>query len=196
MLPIILASASKARLDLLSKIGVTPLVIPADIDETEHKGELPHHAASRLAAAKASKIADEVECGYIIGADSIAAVGRRIMPKALTPEMVADCLRLYSGRRHTLYTGVHIIRKDKDGGIESRSRVVETVIKFKRLTEHEISYYAKCGEGIGKAGGCSIQGSIQGFISFMSGSVSNVIGLPLFETRNMLTSLGLKTISE
>jgi septum formation protein len=191
-LPIILASASHARLELLSHINIHPVVSPADVDETEMPKELPHEAAIRLATAKASKIAEEVECGYIIGADTIAAVGRRIMPKALSSEMVEGCLRLYSGRRHRLYTGVHIIKKTTNGEIFSRSKVVQTTVGFKRLTEQEISYYSHCGEGVGKAGGYAVQGSVQGFISFISGSFSNIIGLPLFETRNMLVSLGYK----
>lgn len=188
--PVILASSSTARFELLSKLDIVPIVLPADVDETELPLELPHDASLRLAKAKASKIAQEIQYGYIIGADTIAAIGRRIMPKALDTKMVSDCLKLYSGRRHKLYTGVHIIKKDNQGNIELRSRVVQTIVQFKNLTSDEIAFYANCGEGIGKAGGYSIQGKIQGFISFISGSVSNVIGLPLFETRNMLTSLG------
>ncbi|MES2215357.1 MAG: Maf family protein [Pseudomonadota bacterium] len=191
-LPIILASASPARLELLSRIDIHPIVKPADVDETELPRELPGQAASRLATLKANKISQEIEGGYIIAADTVAAVGRRIMPKALTPEMVADCLKLYSGRRHRIYTGVHIIKKTEDGTRESRSRLVQTVVAFKRLTDQEIDWYANCGEGIGKAGGYSVQGSVQGFVSFISGSFSNIIGLPLFETRNMLISLGYK----
>jgi len=191
-LPIILASASPARLELLSRIGIHPSVIPADVDETEYRGELPKDVAARLSIAKAEKVALEAESGYIIGADTVAAVGRRIMPKALTTEMVADCLRLYSGRRHRLYTGVHIIKKtDK---IESRSRVVETTVRVKVLTEEEIQFYAHSGEGLHKAGGYSIQGIFQSFVPFISGSFSNIIGLPLFETRNMLMSLGLDSL--
>jgi septum formation protein len=191
-LPIILASASPARLELLSRIGIHPSVMPADVDETEHKGELPGAVAGRLSQAKAEKIASEVESGYIIAADTVAAVGRRIMPKALTSEVVADCLRLYSGRRHKLYTGVHIIKKtDK---IEFRSRLVETVVRVKNLTEEEIQFYAHCGEGLHKAGGYSIQGAFQAFVPFVGGSFSNIIGLPLFETRNILLSLGLDSL--
>ncbi len=190
MLPLILASASPARLDLLSRIGAHPIVMPADIDETEFKNELPGDVALRLATSKAQKIAEQVDRGYIIGADTVAAVGRRIMPKTSTPEMVADCLRLYSGRRHTIYTGVHIIKKtDK---VEVRSRVVETVVRVKRLTEQEIEAYANCGEGLQKAGGYSIQGSFQSFVPFIGGSFSNIIGLPLFEVRGMLTSMGFE----
>lgn len=192
-IPIILASASPARLELLARINIHPTVMPADVDETEDRGELPGNVATRLSSAKANKIASEVDCGYIIAADTVAAVGRRIMPKALTPEMVANCLRLYSGRRHKLYTGVHIIKKtDK---LESRTRLVETVVRVKRLTEEEIGFYAHCGEGLNKAGGYSIQGIFQSFVPFIGGSFSNIIGLPLFETRNMLISLGFDSLS-
>lgn len=191
-IPIILASASPARLELLARINIHPSVMPADIDETEHRGELPAGVATRLSLAKAEKVAADVDSGYIIAADTVAAVGRRIMPKALTPEMVASCLCLYSGRRHKLYTGVHIIKKtDK---IETRSRLVETVVRVKRLTEDEINFYAHCGEGLHKAGGYSIQGIFQSFVPFIGGSFSNIIGLPLFETRNMLVSLGLDSL--
>jgi len=191
-LPVILASSSTARLELLSRINIHPIVIPADVDETELVNELPHRAAIRLSQQKAEKIARDIEYGYIIGADTIAAVGRRVMPKALTPNMVANCLKCYSGRRHKLYTGVHIIKKNIDATLETRSRLVETIVQFKRLTEQEIEFYSNCGEGIGKAGGYAVQGCVQGFISFISGSFSNIIGLPLYETRNMLISLGMK----
>lgn len=190
-LPIILASASPARLELLSRIGIHPIVLPANIDESEYKRELPFEVASRLSKAKAEAVALTSENGYIIAADSVAAVGRRIMPKALTPEMVADCLRAFSGRRHSLYTGVHIIKKTAER-MESRHRVVKTVIKFKNLSTDEIDLYVNLGEGLNKAGGYSIQGYAQSYVSFISGSFSNIIGLPLYETRNMLTSLGCK----
>ena len=194
-LPIILASASSARLDLLSRINIHPIVMPADIDETEKRGELPHAVASRLSREKAETIAAQIDRGYIIGADTVAAVGRRIMPKALTPEMVAQCLALYSGRRHKLYTGVHIIKKHNDGSIVTRTKLSQTVVQFKRLTSQEIEFYAHCGEGLGKAGGYSIQGAVQAYVSFISGSFSNIIGLPLFETRNMLLSLGFNNFN-
>lgn len=186
-LPVILASASSARLELLTRLGLKPIIMPADIDETEFKGELPNKVALRLSVAKAEKIAQEIDRGYIIGADTVAAVGRRIMPKAITPEMIEKCLKLYSGRRHKVYTGICIIKKtDK---IEVRTRVVETAVKVKRLSLEEIKFYSHSGEGIGKAGGYSIQGIFQSFVPFMNGSFSNIIGLPLFEARNMLTSL-------
>lgn len=188
-LPIILASASPARLELLSRIGVNPIVMPADIDETEYKKELPHDVAIRLSKTKAKTIASTIDKGYVIGADSVSAVGRRIMPKAITPEMVADCLRAFSGRRHNLYTGVYIIKKTPQK-IEVRQRIVQTVIKFKALSDKEIDFYVQLGEGLGKAGGYSIQGFAQSYVSFIGGSFSNIIGLPLYETRNMLISLG------
>lgn len=188
-LPIILASASPARLELLSRIGIKPIVSPADIDESEYKKELPQEVASRLSQTKAETIAKNIDEGYVIGADSVSAVGRRIMPKAITPQMVADCLKAFSGRRHNLFTGVHIIKKTLEK-VEVRHRIVHTVIKFKALSNAEIDYYVQSGEGLNKAGGYSIQGFAQSYVSFIGGSFSNIIGLPLYETRNMLVSLG------
>ena len=189
-LPLILASASPNRVDLLSRIGIVPdKILPADVDEAEHKGELPRNVAIRLAYEKAAKVASLVDSGYIIGADTVAAVGRRTLPKALDERMVRDCLKLVSGRRHKLYTGVTIIKK-QGSKIEERHRVVQTILKLKRLTDKEIDRYVASGEGINKAGGYGIQGLAQSYIEYISGSFSNVVGLPLFELQNMLNSLG------
>lgn len=189
-LPLILASASPNRVELLARIGIIPdHILPADIDETEKPQELPRKVAQRLAYAKAHKVASSLEEGYIIGADTVAAVGRRILPKALDDEMVRDCLSMLSGRRHRLYTGVTVIKKSK-GLLEERQKIVQTVLKFKRLTERETELYVKSGEGINKAGGYAIQGLVQSYIEYIGGSFSNVVGLPLCELKNMLTSLG------
>lgn len=188
---IVLASASPARLEILSSIHINPIVIPADIDETEFPREKPEHIAARLSKSKAEKIASEFECGYIIGADSICAIGRRTLPKALNSEMVAECLSLLSGRRHTIYTGVHIIKKTPDK-TQIRNRVVKTIVQFKRLSTKEIEFYSECGEGLNKAGGFAIQGYAESYVSFISGSFSNIRGLPIYETRNMLASLGYR----
>lgn len=188
--PLILASASPNRLELLSKIGIVPdEIIPADIDETEGDRELPHMVARRLAYAKALKVTESVERGYIIGADTVAAVGRRILPKALDDESVRFCLNMLSGRRHKLYTAVTIIKKSH-GELLYRHKLVQTILKFKRLDQEEINTYIKSGEGLNKAGGYSIQGLAQAYIEYISGSFSNVVGLPLCEFRNMLKSLG------
>ena len=189
-LPLILASASPNRVDLLSRIGIIPdQIIPADIDESEHLRELPHQVATRLAYAKAMKVASVVDEGYIIGADTVAAVGRRILPKALDDDMVRSCMKMLSGRRHRLHTGVTVIKKSKDVFLE-RHKIVQTVLKFKRMTEDEIELYVKSGEGLNKAGGYAIQGLVQAYVEYIAGSFSNVVGLPLCELRNMLTSLG------
>lgn len=191
MLPLILASQSPNRLNMLAKMNLKPdKVIPADIDESEAKGELPKQIAARLSDGKASKIADEVSEGYIIGSDSVVALGRRTLPKALTKEDIIYCMKMLSGRRHKVYTGVTIIKKTTDGKIVKRTKVGETILKFKRLTDAEIEEYASTEEGLNKAGGYSIQGFAECFMSYVSGSYSNVVGLPLFETRNLLTSLG------
>ena len=193
-IPLILASESPNRLSLLSKIRITPSkILPANIDETEYKNELPGAVALRLATEKARKVAGEVDCGYIIAADSVAAVGRRILPKALNDEDIKFCLNLLSGKRHRIYTGVTIIKKENSILVE-RQRLVQTILKFKRLTDAEIEFYLSLKEGLQKAGGYSIQGFAESFVEYISGSFSNVVGLPLFEVRNMLISLGYYSI--
>lgn len=202
---IILASASPTRLEILSAIHINPIVMPADVDESEFRGEKPEHVAERLSKAKAEKIALQLGSGldlpnceqsslyYIIGADSVCAIGRRTLPKALNKEMVAECLSLLSGRRHNIYTGVYIIKKTLEK-TEVRSRVVKTVVQFKRLSALEIEFYSNCGEGVNKAGGYGVQGYAESYVSFIRGGFSNIRGLPIHETRNMLTSLGYKAI--
>lgn len=191
-LPLILGSQSPNRLALLKQVGIIPdKVIPADIDESEKKGELPSKLALRLSDEKCEKIASQIESGYIIAADSVPCVGRRTLPKAFTKEDIIYCLKLIHGRRHRLYTGVTIIKK-QDGKITKRSKVVCSIIKWKRMTDKEIEEYASKDEGLNKAGGYSISASAEMYMEFISGSFSNIVGLPLFETRNMLTSLGFK----
>ena len=190
-LPLILASMSPARLELLRQVGLEPdLIIPSDIDETEHPGEQPRKMAHRLSYGKALAIADTVECGIIIGADTIPMVGRTIMRKAKNSDDVRESLQLLSQRRHQIYTGVCVIKKD---GAETRAlhRVVKSIVKFKKLSKEEIDYYCASGEGIGKAGGYTLTGHAESFVSFISGSFSNIIGLPLFETLNLLNSVGV-----
>jgi septum formation protein len=190
-LPLILASASPARLQLLRQVGLDPdMVLASDIDETEHSGEKPRQMAQRLSYNKAMAIADQVERGIIIGSDTIPMVGRRIMRKATNANDVRESLQLLSRRRHQIYTGVCVIKKD---GNETRElhRVVKSIVKFKTLSKEEIDYYCASGEGIGKAGGYTLTGHAESFVSFLSGSFSNIIGLPLFETLNMLNSVGV-----
>ncbi|MCC8370538.1 MAG: Maf family protein [Janthinobacterium lividum] len=190
-LPIILASQSPARVELLKRIKITPAqIIPADIDETPNLRESPNHLATRLAYEKATKVASQIEdSAIIIAADTVTALGRRILPKASSAEEVRYCLNILSGRRHRVYTGLCIIKKDKDQ-LVTRQKIVQTVLKFKRLSEEELNFYCSLDEGIDKAGGCKISGYAEAFISFISGSYSNVMGLPLFETVNSLNSLG------
>jgi len=190
-LPIILASQSPARLELLKRLHIVPdQVLPAHIDETEYLRELPCHLAARLAHAKAMKITKQIEdSAIIIGADTVVARGRLILPKANNEEEVRYCLGLLSGRRHRVYTGLCIVKKFEDQLIV-RQKIVETIVKFKRLTPQEIDFYCSLKEGLNKAGGCGIAGYAEAFVLFISGSYSNVMGLPLYETRNMLNSLG------
>jgi septum formation protein len=185
-LPLILASSSPARLDLLNSINITPdFVLPADIDEAEHPKELPRESAFRLAYEKAMATSNKVECGIIIAADTIVATGRSTLPKALTIDDVKFCLNKLSGRRHRIFTGLCIIHKDQDN-IKISRKVVQTTLKFKRLSAKEIESYANSKEGIGKAGGYSIRGYAESFIELISGSYSNVVGLPLTETLKVL----------
>ena len=191
-LPIILASASPARLSLLRQVGIEPdQVLPADIDETEYRSELPKNLALRLSIEKATAIANDIDRGIILGSDTVPVVGRTIMRKAASADEVRESLIMLSQRRHRIYTGVCIIKKE-DGQIRQLQRVVKSIIKFKKLSKEEIDYYCVSGEGIGKAGGYTLSGYAESFVSFLSGSFSNVIGLPLFETVNMLNSFGVR----
>ena len=195
-IPIILASQSPNRLALLKRLKILPdQILPANIDETEKQKELPSQLVARLAHEKAIKISDTLDEGLIIAADTVAAIGRRILPKALTAEDVRECLLLLSHRRHRVYTGICIIKKTA-GNLRTRQKLVQTIIKFKKLTSQDIDLYIKLGEGLNKAGGYSIQEFAESFVSFISGSYSNVIGLPLSETANMLNSLGIKVGKE
>lgn len=190
-LPIILASSSPARLELLKRIKIFPdQILTPDIDETELKKELPNFLAMRLAYAKAIKIAQSVDEGIIIAADTVAVAGRKVLPKALTKEDVKYCLEQVSGRRHRVYTGVCIIKKT-GSELLTRKRLVCSTVKFKRLTVKEIEFFCSLDEGLNKAGGYTITGYAECFVSYIAGSYSNVKGLPLFETANMLNSLGV-----
>jgi septum formation protein len=184
---LILASASPRRLDLLARIGVTPdSVAPADIDESVAKGELPKPHALRLAQEKAAAVAALHPDDLVLAADTVVAVGRRILPKVEDEGTLRACMKLLSGRRHRVMTGVALALPG--GG--TRSRVVETMIAMKRLSAEEIDYYASHGEWRGKAGGYALQGYGEVYVRHIAGSYSNVVGLPLAETRHMLKSAG------
>jgi septum formation protein len=184
---LILASASPRRLALLAQAGIAPhQIIPAEIDETPHRGELPRPYAQRVAREKADAIAARAEGDAIVlAADTVVALGRRILPKAESSSDVRSCLGLLSGRRHLVLTALAARR-----GAALRTRVVATRVAMKRLTRAEIDAYAESGQGIGKAGGYAIQGAAEAFIPWLNGSYSNVVGLPLTETVGMITGLG------
>ena len=187
MARLILASASPRRLDLLARIGVVPdAVLPAEIDESVPRGELPRVHALRLAREKAEAVAAQEHDALVLAADTVVAVGRRILPKVEDEETLRACMRLLSGRRHRVLTGVAL--RLPGGGM--RERLGETMIAMKRLSEAEIDYYAGHGEWHGKAGGYALQGYGEVYVRHIAGSYSNVVGLPLAETRLLLKSAG------
>ena len=184
---LILASASPRRLDLLRQIGVEPDHVEAtEIDETPLRDETPRLLALRLAEAKATAATALHADAYVLGADTVVAVGRRILPKAETEAEARDCLALLSGRAHRVETGVCVIAPDG----RRASRVVETRLHVKRLTPAEVDAYVASGEWRGKAGGYGVQGRAAGFVLNLSGSYSGVVGLPLYETLCLLEGLG------
>ena len=186
---LILASASPRRVDLLKQCGITPhKIIPADIDETALKKELPGQHALRLAIEKAQAIkrGDEI---FILAADTVVACGRRILPKAETEKDVRTCLKLLTGRRHIVYGGIALVTPDG----KTLSRLVKTKVQFKPLEEDEISRYVESGEGIGKAGGYAIQGLCAAYIKTISGSYSNIVGLSIYDTLQLLKGSGFWT---
>ncbi len=184
----ILASASPRRRDLLAQIAAVPAAIdPADIDETPLAGETPALHAVRVAREKAALVAGRHPREFILAADTVVACGRRILPKAEDRETARRCLELLSGRRHRVHGG--LVLQAPDGHVAWRH--VETAVIFKRLTMQEIDWYLGTGEWHGKAGGYAIQGLAARFIREVVGSYSNVVGLPLFETSQMLSGVGL-----
>jgi septum formation protein len=182
---LILASASPRRRELLTRLGIEPAAIcAADIDETPHRSELPRAYAERMAREKADAAGDDA--AFVLAGDTVVAMGRRILPKAEDEGTARRCLELLSGRRHRVLSAVAL--RAPDGTL--REKLSETVVRFKRLTESEIATYLAGREWHGKAGGYAIQGTAEGLISWISGSHSGVVGLPLFETRALLRSAG------
>jgi septum formation protein len=182
---LVLASASPRRLALLAQIGITPdRVAPSEIDETPLPRELPRPHAERLARAKADAV-DAPGC-FILAADTVVAAGRRILPKAKTEAQASACLTLLSGRRHRVLTAV--VLRAPDG--RRTQRLVESVVGLARLTPGQLHAYLAGGEWQGNAGGYAIQGGAAAFVRFLSGSYSNVVGLPLFETAQLLRGAG------
>jgi septum formation protein len=185
--PLVLASASPRRLELLRQVGIVPdAVEPADIDETALAKETPRLLALRLAKRKAAAIAELRPDAYVLGADTVVAVGRRVLPKAENVEEARACLALLSGRNHRVETAVAVCAP----GGRMASRLVETRVEVKRLSEREIEAYLASGEWQGKAGGYGVQGLAGGFILGLHGSYSAVVGLPLYETLCLLEGLG------
>lgn len=189
----VLASGSPRRLGLINQAGIEPDALrPADIDETPIKGELPRACANRLARLKAEaalalvSVDDELKGAYILAADTVVAVGRRILPKAELLDEASQCLRLLSGRNHRVYTGVCLVTPKES----FRQRLVETRVRFRRLSEQDIEAYLASGEWRGKAGGYAAQGLAGTFIVKVVGSYSNIVGLPLYETVSLLTGEG------
>ncbi|MCA3584225.1 MAG: Maf-like protein [Methylocystis sp.] len=190
---LILASGSPRRLALLNQAGLEPAaVMPAEIDETPGRLERPRTLATRLAREKAEaarKVAerDEATAGaFVLAADTVVAVGRRILPKTELVDEAAACLRLLSGRAHRVYTGVALVTPR--GSI--RERLVETRVRFKRLSKDDLDHYLASGEWRGKAGGYAIQGLAGSFVVKLIGSYTNVVGLPLYEVGNLLGGEG------
>jgi septum formation protein len=183
---LVLASASPRRLALLAQIGVTPArVIPPDIDETPARGELPRDHVRRLARAKAAAV-EPAGCA-VLAADTVVAAGRRILPKAATAAEARRCLALLSGRRHRVMTAVVLAMPDG----RRAERLATSIVAFARLSAAQVDAYVAGGEWQEKAGGYAIQGHAACFVRFLSGSHSNVVGLPLFETAQLLRGFGL-----
>jgi septum formation protein len=186
---LILASASPRRVDLLAQLGIAPdIVVPADIDETALPRETPERLAARLARDKALAVASRSAGVFVLAADTVVACGRRILPKAGDEATARRCLELLSGRRHRVIGGVCVVAPD--GTV--RARCATTDVRFKRLSRDEIARYLAAGEWRGKAGGYAIQGFAAAFIPWISGSYTNVVGLPLHETWALLDGLGYR----
>ena len=186
---LILASASPRRLQLLAQIGLTPdAVLPADVDETPRRDELPRDLARRLARDKAehTRLESAAAASFCLAADTVVAVGRRILPKAETSDEAQRCLTLLSGRAHRVYTAICLVTPDG----KRRERLVETRVRFKRLSHAEMTAYLASGEWHGKAGAYAIQGLAGGFALQIVGSYTGVVGLPLYETMCLLEGEG------
>jgi septum formation protein len=190
---LVLASGSPRRLALLNQAGLEPDALrPAEVDETPIRGELPRSCATRLARAKAEaalksvQLDDELRGAFVIAADTVVAVGRRILPKAELVDEAAQCLRLLSGRNHRVYTSICIVTPKE----AFRQRLVESRVRFRRLTDDDIQSYIGSGEWRGKAGGYAVQGIAGSFVVKLVGSYTGVVGLPLYETVALLGGEG------
>lgn len=185
--PLVLASASPRRLELLRQIGLTPTVIEsADIDETPLPAETARRLALRLARAKAALVAARHPDAFVLAADTVVSVGRRLLGKPDGAAEAERMLRLLSGRAHRVLTAVAARAPDGRAG----ARLVETRVRFKRLTSAELAAYVASDEWAGKAGAYGVQGRAGAFVASLSGSYTGVVGLPLMETRGLLAGLG------
>ena len=192
---LVLASGSPRRIELLQQAGIEPdRLIPSEIDETPRRAEHPGSLAKRLSREKAERAREIYDkdpdegAAFIVAADTVVSVGRRILPKAELVDEASNCLRLLSGRSHRVYTGVAVITP----GGKVRQKLVETRVRFKRLSREELESYLASGEWRGKAGGYAIQGLAGAFVVKLVGSYTSVVGLPLHETVNLLVADGYK----
>lgn len=190
---LVLASGSPRRLALLNQAGLEPDSLePVEIDESPERGELPRTLAVRLAREKAEAALprvrgrEEIKHAYILTADTVVAVGRRILPKPEILDEASACLRLLSGRTHRVYTGVCLVTP-RDA---LRTRLVETRVRFKRLSNEDLESYLASGEWRGKAGGYAVQGLAGSFVTKLVGSYTSVVGLPLYEATTLLAGEG------
>ncbi|MEI2384274.1 Maf-like protein [Breoghania sp. JC706] len=190
---LVLASGSPRRLALLEQVGIKPdYLLPSDIDEEPNRGETPRALANRLARTKAEVVRRSIDKdadyrdALVLAADTVVSVGRRILPKTELRDEAESCLRLLSGRAHRVYTGVCVAA----AGNATRAKLIETRVRFKRLSEAEIEDYLDSGEWRGKAGGYAIQGIAGAFVVKLVGSYTNVVGLPVFEAVSMLAGAG------
>ena len=184
---LVLASQSPRRLALLGQVAIAPAAVcPAELDETPLKGELPRRHAARLAEAKARAVAERFPDAAVLGADTVVACGRRILPKTEDEETARACLGLLSGRSHVVHGGICVVL-----GGRAHLRLVETRVTFKRLSQEETDRYIDSGEWRGKAGGYAIQGLAAAHVTNINGSYSNVVGLALHETVQLLAGLGV-----
>jgi septum formation protein len=187
---LVLASASPRRTALLAQAGIVPdRIVAPEIDETPAKHELPRLYALRMARLKCEAVAKHEGDALVLAADTVVAVGRRILPKAAGDAEVERCLKLLSGRRHQVLTALALAAP----GTAIRTRIVTTRVAFKVLTPDELAAYLASGEGEGKAGGYAVQGRAEAFVRFINGSYSNVVGLPLYETVALLNGCGYRS---
>ncbi len=190
---LVLASGSPRRLALLDQVGIQPdLLFPTNVDETPGDREMPRSLASRLARSKAEaavgkrKVLDLGEGTFILAADTVVSMGRRVIGKPETIDEASEGLKLLSGRSHRVYSAIHLITPKG----QSRQRIVETRVRFKNLSREDLESYLVSGEWRGKAGGYAIQGRAEAFVQKIQGSYSNVVGLPLYETVHLLSGSG------